>query len=72
MKAFQTLDDLKAASEEELAQVEGMTVCQLVRSTSFSMLRSRIKRVKLLLYEGWKRFSRVKKRSTEYVIRKVK
>ena len=24
MKAFQTLDDLKAASEEELAQVEGM------------------------------------------------
>ena len=23
MKAFQTLDDLKAASEEELAQVEG-------------------------------------------------
>lgn len=26
MKAFQTLDDLKAASEEELAQVEGMNI----------------------------------------------
>lgn len=32
MKAFQTLDDLKAASEEELAQVEGMnslSACQV-------------------------------------------
>ena len=42
MKAFQTLDDLKAASEEELAQVEGMNSLSARQVYEFSMLRAEL------------------------------